>query len=401
MRRAALAGALLAALLAAPRLLGQDEPTPFWMPDAPSKSDAPDAHDRAERTAKKRKKAPPREDESGEPAPAQRAKKRTTRHRENSAPVEAPPREPDNESPGDAADRPAEPAEAPDKRTTRHRYAPLPPLPHLEPEAVPPPQRAPAAPARVYPPAAQPDREAIEPPDDMLVPRSQPEPAAPASAPPVYGPRQPQARPVPVQSAPYLPPAAAPGPGPSRVLSIDEEQRGASATAASDESGERPAFRRFTLELLGGVWARSASDGQSRDWQLAYGLDFGVGLFRWLQLDVRGMRSSGTDGNAYASATTSHLMFDARLFGVVDFGPVALFAGGGGGLALEQTQLFLQDINSDPSQLSSSGLEPLGEFGGGVWLRPWAGLTFKLEADGLLRQGNLEPLFLFGIGWAF
>jgi hypothetical protein len=72
-----------------------------------------------------------------------------------------------------------------------------------------------------------------------------------------------------------------------------------------------------------------------------------------------------------------------------------------GGLVLEKTQLFLQDVGSAPTTLSSSGLEGIAEVViGGRW-RPWKGLTMRLEVDVLLRQGALEPVFLLGAGWVF
>ena len=189
--------------------------------------------------------------------------------------------------------------------------------------------------------------------------------------------------------------------GPFQVPPLRPDQRSQAPIEEPVDESAPPRLRRVSLEALGGVWSKATSDAQSRDLQIAYGLDLGVALTRWLAIDVRAVRSSGTDGNANVNATTSHLLFDARLTGVINFGKLAVFAGAGGGFVLEQTQLFLQDVNADPTTLSSSGLEGIGEaVVGGRW-RPWKGLTVRLEVDGLIRQGAFEPIFLLGAGWAF
>jgi hypothetical protein len=231
-------------------------------------------------------------------------------------------------------------------------------------------------------------------------------PANPSNQ-PTYQPHQPAypsnqpVQPAPLRPSPFGAPAPAgpAGRGQPALLPVDEQRGTGDET---DESGiAAPRLRRFSLELIGGVWGKAVSDGQSTSWHIAYGADFGIALWRWLQIDVRALRAGGQDGNAYVNATASHLLFDARLFAVLGLGPAALFAGGGGGAAFEQTQLFLQDVGGTPTTLSSSGLEALATFAAGARLRPWRGLTLRLEVDGVIREGNLEPVFLLGAGWAF
>ncbi len=399
---------LISVLVAAPRmLLAQEEPTPFWIPDAPSKSGAseepstpthkPATKKRAETQSdepsrpwhqtKTRKRAETNRDESSDEAPS-----RVSKRKRKSAPQVAPQQE-EHEVERESA--------PPAKKATKHHYEALPPLPHIEPER-PPPQRAapiaPLAPSRDAPAIDSLPEQPAEPPrrapNPVVVPKAatidpdndgvieQPERRRQESPPP----------------APIALSRSQQG-SQSHVLAIDEEQH---VRSQSDEQPtERASVRRFTLLGLGGAWAKMPSDGQSREWQATYGLSFSVAIVRWLQLDVRGLRSSGSSGNAYASASASHLLFDARLFGVLPLGPVSLFAGGGGGLVIEQTQLVLQDVNAAASSLSSSGTQPVADFGGGLLVQPWRGLTFRLEVDGLIRQGNLELVAVGGIGWAF
>jgi hypothetical protein len=401
-------------LALAPRTAhAQGEPTPFWIGDPPA-SDAPAP---AKKKSKPARPAPPakhkstsafQDDDEAAPKPKHKAvpaPKPPKATRSNPAPPASV-----KKKKAAPVEEDAEPLPAPKKKS---RYEPLPPLPHLEP--------APQG----YPPATQP------------APYQPPyRPPAPTTPPPL-----PRGSPAPTQRGPratapppYQPPYSPP---PQQPLVVPIDERGTATDPSSEkykqahpapppqaqpyqprqyqplrpdvpapqepieEESATPRLRRYSLEALGGVWSKATSDAKTRDWELAYGLDFGVGFTRWLALDVRAVRSAGTDGNANVNTTTSHLLFDGRLTGAVNLGKFAVFGGAGGGLVLEKTQLFLQDVGSAPTTLSSSGLEGIAEVViGGRW-RPWKGLTMRLEVDVLLRQGALEPVFLLGAGWAF
>jgi hypothetical protein len=385
----------------------QGEPTPFWIGDPPaSETPAP-----PKKKSKPARPTPPAKHKSSSAFQDDDEAAPLPKHKAAPAPKPSKAIRPKPAPPASVKKRKAAPVEeeeeplpAPKKKS---RYDALPPLPHLEP-----------APEN-YPPPTQPApyQQPYRPPAPQPLPRGSPAPA----------PRTPRATAPP----PYQPPYSPPSPQPF-VVPIDE--RGTATDPSSEkykqahpaptqsyqprqyqplrpevsapqepveEEPATPRLRRFSLEALGGVWSKATSDAKTRDWELAYGLDLGVGFTRWLALDVRAVRSAGTDGNANVNTTTSHLLFDGRLTGAVNLGKFAVFGGAGGGLVLEKTQLFLQDVGSAPTTLSSSGLEGIAEVViGGRW-RPWKGLTMRLEVDVLLRQGALEPVFLLGAGWVF
>ena len=394
----------------------QGEPTPFWIGDPPaSETPAP-----AKKKSKPATPAPPAkhksssafQDDDEAPPP---------KHKAAPAPKPPPATRPKPAPPASVKTKKAAPVEEEDEPLPapkkKSRYEPLPPLPHLEPTPAPQNHPPPTQPAPYYPQPYRPSAPATPQPPPRGPPASAPQPPPRATAPP-----------------PYQPPYSTP-PQPSGVVPIDE--RGTATDPSSEkykqahpapppptqpyqprqyqplrpdvpappgpieEETATPRLRRYSLEALGGVWSKATSDAKTRDWQIAYGLDFGVAFARWLALDVRAVRSAGTDGNANVNTTTSHLLFDGRLTGVVNLGKFAVFGGAGGGLVLEKTQLFLQDVGNAPTTLSSSGLEGIAEvIIGGRW-RPWKGFAVRLEVDGLLRQGALEPVFLLGAGWAF
>ncbi len=419
-----LLGAFLFAVMLSAPLLAQDEPTPFWISDVPKpKKEAPKKEPPQKEPAKKAavkkepaKREPPPQRERPQPPPGESAPKpkkkarRPAAEEAEDAPA-APPKEhaakkPPLEKPARrAAPKKSRAAEEDEESVAPapSRYQTLPPIPRVEPPApAPAPQAYPAQsyPAPSYPPQSYPAPSYPAPsyPAPSYPPQQAPAYPAP-QYPPAQAPAQYPAAPAPAYPAPYPPPAPYSPPG---VVPLDEQRAGRPGVAAPAAESEAGARRRWvSLELVGGLWGKAVSDGQGHAWQAAYGVDIGISPWRYLELEVRGLRSTGSDGNAYASATTSHWLADGRALAQIPFGKVSLLAGAGGGAVLEQTALFLQDVDAEPATLSSNGIEAIGELVLGARAQPWKGLTLRLELDGLLRQGNFEPLFLLGVGWSF
>ena len=133
--------------------------------------------------------------------------------------------------------------------------------------------------------------------------------------------------------------------------------------------------------------------------------DFWPGLF---EAELQVVRAGGTSGGAFANTEVTHTLFALRAFLVLGWPRLSLLLGGGGGLALVQRRYYILD----PANLDSTGrpkAETLQATGGGAAWQPAAvlrarvlrGLTLRAEVTALVRDGRLEPMPLFGLGWAF
>ena len=289
---------------------------------------------------------------------------------ETPAPSRVPP-------PEDAAtgtpQKPAKPA-----RPAKKKKAPLPPIP-LEPLR---PVPLTSEPAAGIPGAEQP---AVTGPPTQI-------PAAPVEL----------SAPAPAAAAPIPEPRTAEEVVPVRPAAPAQQPAG---TPRSDSS----AWRRLTVFAAAGLWAKSHSDAGSRTWDAAYGLsvgwDFWPGL---LEAELQVVRAGGSSGSAFANAEVTHNLFALRAFLVLGGPRLSLLLGGGGGLALVQTRYFILD----PANLDASGRPQAQTLdatsGAAVWqpaavlrARMLSGLTLRAEVTALVRGGRLEPMPLFGLGWAF
>ena len=79
---------------------------------------------------------------------------------------------------------------------------------------------------------------------------------------------------------------------------------------------------------------------------------------------------------------------------------LALLLGGGAGVILSQTQYTLQDVSGSPASLQATALRGVIEITAAARVRVLGGLQLRAEVSGMLRDGRLEPLPLFGLGWA-
>jgi hypothetical protein len=344
--------AFAAALFAvAPGARAQEEPTPFWLPSqpAPRKNAKEPAPDRPtgvyvapvdEAPRRKALKKPARE----RPATGAAEKSAVQKRAVKKSAVKTPP-----------------PAAEP--RVDRH--APLPPIPDVQPADVVapplPPAVVPAPPQQREVPAASEAR------------RAEPRPAEPRT--PGMTPPEPEAR-------------------PPRALVETDAHPDARASAP-------PEARRFSLSASVGSWAIARADGSGRAFNLAYGAQLGFAPAEFFELALEVVRTSGSAGNGFASATDAHTLFAARALYALSLGPLALLAGAEAGAVLGQSRYLLQDVGAKALALDSSGLKPVAAPVLGLRLRPFRGLEARAEVVALLRGGRLEPLPLAGLGWAF
>ena len=80
---------------------------------------------------------------------------------------------------------------------------------------------------------------------------------------------------------------------------------------------------------------------------------------------------------------------------------LALLLGGGGGVAFAQTHYTLVDVASgSTSGLDAVALKPVIGITAAGRMRIFRGLQVRVEVSGLVRDGRVELLPLFGLGWS-
>ena len=229
------------------------------------------------------------------------------------------------------------------------------------------------------------------------------EPAAPRPEPPSPPAPVPQA---PVQQvAPRVAPTPAPAPLPAPVPT-PQLPPPAAIIAQPEPPQPEPEpepvreTRNWTFDALGGAWGKSRSDGGGRTWDLAYGLRAGYGfLDDRAELELSLIRAGGSSGSPFVNTALTHNLVLARAFWVLG-DSLALLLGGGAGVALAQTHYTLQDVGGNPIGLDANALKSVIEVtAGGRW-RIVGGLQLRGEVSGVLRDGRIEILPLFGLGWA-
>ncbi|MBS2021172.1 MAG: hypothetical protein JST92_02095, partial [Deltaproteobacteria bacterium] len=289
----------------------------------------------------------------------------------------------------------------------RKKYAPLPPIPTIEPEA-PKPAKGKKEPYQSEPEHYGPTPLNMEPaplPPKRVEPgQPQGQPAQPSWQAPPQPPSQGTRAVVPMDERPARTddrsrPDDRPRPAePAQVLTpIDERP-----VAGSEPESESPdKLRRLSVALLGGVWGVGVADGTGRTWEFAKGGRAGYQLFRPLLVDLTVLHASATSGNAFANASDGHLEVLLRAHYLYTRSIVTLGAGLGAGGSFAMTTYLLTPPGANPSTLSANALKLVAEGGVLMWVRPWRGLTVELEVNELLRDGRLEPLLTLGLGWAF
>jgi hypothetical protein len=349
--------ALLCGALALPRAaLAQEEPTPFWLAPPPPAKKAPPARE-------KKKLAP----DPGEAAP-----KTTKRRPEPLAPKPVP----------------LEPAPKP-ARAKKSQRAPLAPE-----ETEPLPARSPARPAAPIEPARRPAAPIVPEPSPEPDGRRPVRPLAPAPEPEDRPSPQP-VRPSPAERA--SPESAASGSAQPPTLVVDPPPE-----RTVDAEPQQRSHRRFTLDARAGLWGKSRSDGSPRFYDFAYGLSFGYApLPDLLEVELVLARSGGTFGNAFANATTTENLAGLRALYVLGYDRYALLLGGGPGVVITQTHYLLQDVGGAPATLDAVGPKLVLSATAALRARIWGGLEVRAEVSGMLRDGRVEVLPLFGIGAAF
>jgi hypothetical protein len=161
--------------------------------------------------------------------------------------------------------------------------------------------------------------------------------------------------------------------------------------------------RRWSVDAAFGVWGKPRSDGSGRDWQLAYGLRFGRALLPSLELEIELLRSGGSAGNPFVSASSTHNLAALRAFWVLG-SEYALLLGGGGGVAVSQTHYLLQPT-TDPGAVSTgldaNAWKAVIQITAAGRARIFRGLEARAEVSALARDGRLELVPLLGAGAAF
>ena len=224
------------------------------------------------------------------------------------------------------------------------------------------------------------------PPPAVVTPAPRPAPApAPVSRP----------APPPVIVAPAPPPIAAPpvAEPPAPVIADQQEPEPVEAPPSD--------IRAWSFDVLAGGWAKARSDGSGRAWDLAYGVRGSRGLFDdAIEIELQLARAGGSSGSPFVSTTATHTLGMLRGFWVLG-DRFALLLGGGAGVALAQTQYTLQDVVSgNVSSLSATAIKPVIGITGAGRVRVFRGLEARVEVSGMLRDGRLEYMPLFGLGWA-
>jgi len=226
------------------------------------------------------------------------------------------------------------------------------------------------------------------PPPAVVTPAPRPAPA-PAPA-PVSRPAPP-----PVVVAPAPPPIAAPpvAEPPAPVIADQQEPEPVEAPPSD--------IRAWSFDVLAGGWAKARSDGSGRAWDLAYGVRGSRGLFDdAIEIELQLARAGGSSGSPFVSTTATHTLGMLRGFWVLG-DRFALLLGGGAGVALAQTQYTLQDVVSgNVSSLSATAIKPVIGITGAGRVRVFRGLEARVEVSGMLRDGRVEYMPLFGLGWA-
>ena len=349
--RAALPCAVLVALAGARPASAQEDPTPFWMPPAP-----------AQRPAQKPAKKKPVQVE----------------------PLHMKRKTPAPERPEDAP-RPARRAgQVAPSRSVR----PDPDRARLEPQAEPhrvspEPQRA-----RPEPQRARTDKERARPEPKRAV-----EPDAPLSTRRPVAPRTPAPAPPPPTVVPLDEPGAR-GPPPIVVEPPSSRPR-------PEDDEPRAADARWSADAALGLWGKSSATGAGSSYDLAYGLRLGYALLPALELDFAALRAGGSSGNPFANASATHNLFALRAFWRLPAGRFTLLAGGGAGAVLAQTHYSLHDVGTQGSGLDATSARLVLQLAAAGRARIYRGLTARAEVSGLLRDGRLEFVPLFGLGAAF
>ncbi|MGZ6143221.1 MAG: hypothetical protein ACXWLM_07770 [Myxococcales bacterium] len=241
-------------------------------------------------------------------------------------------------------------------------------------------RRAAGAPVRSEPPAREPVAPIRQP-----APQAR-EPVAPVREPVVREPAPAARLPPPVPApAPIAPPVEA---GPEPVIVEPEPV---------------VELRRWSLAATFGAWGLSRSDGGGRAWDLAYGVRFGCALFESVELEAQLTRAGGSSGSPFVNASATRNLAAFRAFWVLG-SQYALLLGGGGGVALTQTQYSLlpsTDSGVAASVLDANALKSVIEITAGGRARFFRGLEARAEVSAVLRDGRLELLPLVGVGAAF
>jgi hypothetical protein len=207
---------------------------------------------------------------------------------------------------------------------------------------------------------------------------------------------EPPATPAPAPEPPATPAPATPPPSsseaPAAVILVEPEAR-----AHADRA------RRWSVDAAFGVWGKPRSDGSGRDWQLAYGLRFGRALLPSLELEIELLRSGGSAGNPFVSASSTHNLAALRAFWVLG-SDYALLLGGGGGVAVSQTHYLLQpttDPRAVSTGLDANAWKAVIQITAAGRARIFRGLEARAEVSALARDGRLELVPLLGAGAAF
>jgi hypothetical protein len=377
------AAAVIALCCAPARVSAQEEPTPFWLPSTP---------DSGKKAADKKKPAKP---SSAPKKPSRDAGKASKPASNPSSRPAAKPAEPAEEPGYQVLDAPEPPARKPSGTTTTTRKRePLPPIPRLEPEmpATPPPSRSttttaqpPADPPPLLPAPLRPGEHPAQRAPIVDVPPPQ---AASAPKPPPTEPART------VTATPSDPAANA-----SLVTPIREAPASPPRTTRTPVSVEQR--RRWSVLAFGGMWGKGGADA-TRAWQLAYGLTAGYEILKGaLQLDLLAARAGGSAGNLVTSVTTAHNLVALRAFGVLGSARYAALIGGGAGVALAQTSYSLQELGGTARSLSATSGKLAWQVAAGARARPWRGLELRAEVSGMLRDGKIDFLPIFGAGLAF
>jgi len=246
-------------------------------------------------------------------------------------------------------------------------------------------KKKPAPPPAPKPPEPPPKQEAKTPEPTWIEP---PPLAVPPPAPP---PAPPSVRePVAVEPAPPpLKPEPKPEPEPNPEPTPEPEPE--------PRSGPR-----WTIDALAGLWGKPRSDGGGRLWDLAYGLRFGYALLPdRLELEILAARAGSSAGGPFVNASAAHDLFALRAFWVLGPPRISLLLGAGAGAALAQTHYSVQDVGGNPVGLDSTGAKLVMQITAAGRARIWSGLEARAEVSGVLRDGALEVLPLFGLGAAF
>jgi hypothetical protein len=226
-----------------------------------------------------------------------------------------------------------------------------------------------------------------------------PSPAPPPAPPPVREPVAVEPPSPPPPAATQIPEPFIPPPAPKPKPEPEPEPIPEPTPAPEPEHRSGP---RWTVDAMAGLWGKPRSDGGGRLWDLAYGLRFGYALLPdRLELEILAARAGSSAGSPFVNASAAHDLFALRAFWVLGPPRISLLLGAGAGAALAQTHYSVQDVGGNPVGLDSTGAKLVMQITAAGRARIWGGLEARAEVSGVLRDGALEVLPLFGLGAAF